>query len=172
MNRLLIDKLSYFKKVIVPKYIEIEIQSVALKHLKLPDMGKLKDRMEGQLYYDNLKIDLMAEYSFEKAIGLKHFDWSRREKKSYKRKIYNFGDKSLQIETFQGDFLPRINQIAASNIVFVYVNPDNRVYISGIAKKNIINKYREDDFFNNKEFFEFDKLTSLPSADQFYLNID
>ena len=59
MNKLILNQLTYFKRVSVPKYIESKIQMTALKHLDLSDMGKLRDRMEGQLYYNKLRTDIL-----------------------------------------------------------------------------------------------------------------
>lgn len=168
MNKLLINQIPYFYRVLVPKYIELKIQNVALEHLKLPDMGKLKDRMEGQIYYDKLKVDLMAEFAFEKVIGIKNFNWEKRENKNYTRKQYDFNGKILNIETFIGDSLPNLNQVSNNSIVFVYVNPDNRVYISGLAKARDIKYLKSTLGTSNYQFSNFDKLNRFTNDEELF----
>jgi hypothetical protein len=172
MHRAIINQIHSFKRVSVPRYIELKIQKIALIHLGLPDMGKLRDRMEGLLYYDKLKIDFLAEYAFEKVIGVKEFDWVKREKKNYIRKHYSFEGKPLQIVTFDANDLPNPNLISCNNVVFAYVNPDNRVYISGLATKKVLS-----DFINNlklafHETIDFEKLISLPLVEELVYNLD
>lgn len=166
MNKLFINKLPFFNKVVIPKYIELKIQNIALKHLKLPDMGKLKDRMEGQLYYDKLKVDLSAEFAFEKTIGIRDFNWAKREKKYYKRKHYDFNGKVLIIETFQDDNLPKLNQVSNNNIVFAYVNPDNRVYVSGLATMSSFEYLKSTLETTNSDFSNFEMLKKLTSIEE------
>jgi len=166
MNKVFINQIHCFKRVLVPRYIELKIQNVALIHLNLSDMGKLNDRMEGQLYYEKLKIDLLAEFAFEKVIGIKEFDWVKRENKNYIRKHYYFSEKSLNIVTFNGNNLPNLNQISNSNIVFAYVNPDNRVYISGLATKKIVNDLNINSKFTSNEDIDFGKFSSFQSVEE------
>ncbi|MBL4744838.1 MAG: hypothetical protein JKY08_00575 [Flavobacteriaceae bacterium] len=173
MNKIIIPQLVHFKRVTVPKYIDANIQKIALKHLGLADMGKLRDRMEGQYYYNKLKIDLVSEFAFESFIGIKRFDWKKREPKSYPRKKYYFENKTLKIITFYGNALPEINATNIENSIFIYVNTDNKVLISGIATtetlkeilvKSNVNQVKITDFehlatFNTQEELE-EKLTS------------
>ena len=88
MNKLILSQLTHFKRVNIPKYIESKIQATALKHLDLSDMGKLRDRMEGQVYYSKLRTDIFSEFAFENIIGIRNFDWEKRSVKSFKRKKY------------------------------------------------------------------------------------
>lgn len=161
MHKAFINQIHFFKRVSVPIYIELKIQAIALEHLGLPHMGKLKDRMEGQLYYDKLKIDLLAEFSFEKVIGMKDFDWVKRENKNHLRKHYSFYGKPLQIVTFIDNDLPKQNQISCNNVVFAYVNPDNRVYISGLATKRVLSELINNSKSTPNEISDFGKFISL-----------
>jgi len=140
MNLELIEQLTYFRRVNVPKYIECRLQNTALKHLELSDMGKLRDRMDGQLYYDKLKTDIFAEYAFEQLIGIKKFDWEKRDNKYYKRKQYNFEGKALTLVTLIDEGFLVLPEMLGGNFVFVYVTPQNQVFVSGIATKRIIKK--------------------------------
>ena len=166
MHEVFINQIHLFKRVAVPRYLELQIQTIALKHLGLPHMGQLKDRMEGQLYYDKLKIDLLAEYAFEKIIGMKEFDWVKRENKNYKRKHYSIEGKSLQIITFIEKELPKQNQISCNNVVFAYVNPDNRVYISGLFTKKVLSDLINNSKSTTREIIDFGKFINLQNFEE------
>lgn len=111
-------------------------------------MGQLRDRMEGQAYYDRLKVDILAEYAFEKLIGLTKFDWKKREVKSYKRKQYLFNNTPLKLLAFSGQEYPKISIKHLSNFVLVYVNPEQRVYVSGVALRSDVENWILDIPFN------------------------
>lgn len=157
MNNLILNQLTYFRRVSIPKYIEVKIQTIALKHLNLPDMGKLRDRMEGQLYYTKLRTDIVAEYAFETIVGIRNFDWKKRESKNFKRKKYIFENKELTIISFENGNLPKINIADISNSIFVHVNTENRVLISGLATKSYINEIAK----NKSKTFEISEFHAL-----------
>ena len=169
MNKVILKQLSYFNRVNVPKYIESKIQMTALIHLDLADMGKLRDRMEGQSYYNILKADIVAEFAFENIIGIRSFDWEKRSIKSYNRKKYMFDNKELYIILFENENFPKINTENITNYIFAYVNMDNRVLLSRLATKSyiieILMKKNEKiieitDFQNLTEFSSIDDLIS------------
>ena len=169
MNKGILKQLSYFNRVNVPKYIESKIQMTALIHLDLADMGKLRDRMEGQSYYNILKTDIVAEFAFENIIGIRNFNWEKRSIKSFKRKKYIFENKELNIVLFDNENFPKINTEKINNYIFAYVNLDNRVYLSRLATKSYISeiamkkneKFIEiTDFQNLIEFSSIDDLIS------------
>jgi hypothetical protein len=169
MNKLILKQLTYFNQVNVPKYIESKIQMTALNHLNLSDMGKLRDRMEGQSYYNKLKTDIVAEFAFESIIGIRNFDWEKRSIKSFKRHIYIFENKLLNIILFENENFPKINTEHINNYIFAHVNTDNRVLFSRLATKSYIidiamkknEKFIEiTDFQNLIEFSSIDDLAS------------
>lgn len=166
MHSDILNKLKHFKRVNAPKYIEAKIQKIALSHLNLSDMGKLRDRFDGQLYYDKLKTDIIAEFAFENFIGIKKFDWSKREIKNYKRKYYTFDHKELNIITVTKARLPKINPDVISNTIFIYVNIDNRVYISGVATKSLLLNYTSNSTNRLVEFNSFEILSEFNSVEQ------
>lgn len=172
MNRELLKQLSDFKRVNVPKYIEARLQKSALKHLGLPDMGKLRDRMEGQLYYDRLKADIFAEYAFENLVGIKKFDWDKRDKKDYKRKQYQFKNKTLNLVTLIGDSFPKLSAEYAKASIFVYVNPENRVFVSGLATKKKLKEIAKKQKSKIIEITEFSEFIDYSSIDELIHIID
>jgi len=165
MNKLILNQLAYFKRVSVPKYIESKIQMTALNHLNLSDMGKLRDRMEGQIYYDKLRTDIIAEFAFENFIGIRNFDWEKRSNKRYKRKKYIFEDKELNLISLENENLPKISVEHIKNCVFVYVL-DNWVLLSKLATKSYINEIAEKNNSKIIKISEFKDLIEFSSFDE------
>ena len=172
MNKVLLSQLVYFKRINIPKYIEANIQLAALKHLELPDMGKLRDRMEGDLYYNRLRDDMFSEYAFENIIGLRKFDWDKRGKKNYLRKKYIFENKTLNLILFLGDSLPKFSADHVSNCIFVYVNADGRVLVSGLANKSMIAEKVAEQNSKIVEFTDFTDLLEYKSIDDLILKME
>lgn len=173
MNRKVLEAIDQFIVLKIPRYIESQIQKCALNHLEMKDMGQLRDRMEGQAYYDKLKKDILAEFAFEKLLGLNKFDWNKRENKGYKRKQYCINNVSVKLVVFSDNALPRISLVHLYNYIFVYVNSDQRIYISGLMPEHIlvsqltaftkINKKNSSivDFSNFNDTLKFENLDEL-----------
>ncbi len=165
MNKVIFNQLSYFKRINIPKYIESKIQIIALKHLNLSDMGKLRDRMEGQLYYNKLRTDIFSEFAFENTIGIRKFDWEKRSIKSFVRKKYIFENKVLNIIPFVNENLPIISSEHLKNCIFAYVNIDNRVLLSGLATKSQLNEISDKQQSKIIEISEFKNLIEFSSKE-------
>ena len=172
MNKLILSQLTHFKRVNIPKYIESKIQMTALKHLDLSDMGKLRDRMEGQFYYTKLRTDIFSEFAFENIIGIKNFDWEKRSIKSFERKKYIFEDKVLNIIPFDNDNLPKISVENVNNCIFVHVNIDNRVLLSGLATKTYMNEIAKKKNSKIIEISEFQDLIEYSSLDELIFKME
>ena len=172
MNKVILDQLTHFKRVNIPKYIEPRIQMTALKHLNLTDMGKLRDRMEGQIYYSKLRTDIFSEFAFENIIGIRKFDWEKRSVKSFKRKKYIFENKILNIIPFTNENLPKISSEHVKNCIFAYVNVDNRVLLSGLATKSYINEIVTKKNSKIIEISEFQNLIEFSSIEDLIDKMD
>lgn len=170
MNKILLSQIHHFKRVTIPRYFESKIQAIALKHLNLTDMGKLRDRTEGQSYFNKLKTDIFAEYAFENIIGMHKFNWEARDAKNFKRKKYIFQEKQLQLITFENDSLPKIDSLNLCNSIFINVNTDNRVLVSKLATLKELEKIATiqesrvleiSEFKNLKDFSTLNEMISL-----------
>jgi len=136
----MIKQVKHFNRIVIPKSIEPLIQECAIKHLGVRDIGKLRDKYEGQRYFDILRKDIISEFAFEKYLNLGKFDWKKRIAKNYLRRIYTFNDESIELINFTINSYPRFDPSKIKNTVFVYIKPDYRVYISGLATKQLILK--------------------------------
>lgn len=172
MNKHFLDQINEFTLIRVTRYLEVEIQKCALSHLELRDMGQLRDMMEGEAYYNKLRVDILAEFAFEKIIGINNFDWKKRETKGYKRKHYNFDNHTLKLVSFTGSSLPKISLKHLSNFVFVYVNPELKIYVSGLLKlktlENEFHKGNDLSLMNSSiiDFYKFNELLHFSNFDE------
>lgn len=165
MNPRIIKQLSYFKHIKVPLFNRNLIQACALNHLGLSDMGKLRDRMEGQNYYDKLEEDILAELAFESIVSEAKFDWNKRNVKTYIRKEYTLEGKKIRLITFSDESLPKLNINPNENYIFIFRYNEYKVLLSGLASYSDIKAnsthlrkelYQVENFsefrmFNNKE---------------------
>lgn len=172
MNKTLLVQLAQFKRVAIPRYFESKIQAIALKHLNLTDMGKLRDRTEGQSYFNKLRTDVFAEYAFENVIGMHKFDWEARETKNFKRKKYIFQEKELQLITFENDNLPKLDCNNLCNSIFIYVHIDNRVFISKLATLKYLQSISATHKNKVLEISEFENLKDFSSLDEMISYLD
>lgn len=138
MNELVGLKRSSVKKRF-PRYLESKIQSVALHHLDLKDMGKLRDSFEGQAYFDRIRLALIAEYSFEKILRIE-FNWDIRKKKQFKRLSYEIEEMKFLLVPFSSNHHPLIPLKTEIPLVLCYLKPDNNCYVSGLVPSEILKK--------------------------------
>lgn len=174
----MIRQLQYFKKVFVPKTIEPRIQECAINHLKVRDIGKLRDKYEGQRYYDILRLDIISEYVFEKHLSLGDFDWESRLSKNYKRKSYQFEGQEINLVNFSIGTFPKFDPDSISNVVFVYIKPELKCYISGFASKKLISEVSQKPLEYNplnpelKEIRDFKDLVRFENKDDLKIIIN
>lgn len=128
-------------------------------------MGKLRDRMEGQSYYNKLRTDIVAEFAFENIIGIRSFDWEKRNHKGFKRKKYFFENKQLNLIAFENESLPKISIDHVENCVFIYVSVD-RVFMSNLATKSYLNQISKKQKSPIIEITEFQDLIEFTSLDE------
>jgi hypothetical protein len=165
MNLSILKYQDSFKLVKTPRYIDLKIQECALSHLNLKDMGQLRDKLDGQSYYNSLRRDIIAEYAFEKVLGIQPFDWNKRLSKAYQRKQYKFGDDQIAIVTFQGLDLPKLPYSSKNHVVLIFVNPGYGAYVCGL----LISSYKKGDWKNNNltlDSIDFEELKSFESVEE------
>lgn len=161
-----LNQVSYFNIFKVPKYISREIQKCALNHLGLKDMGQLRDRMEGQMYYDNLKNDILVEFAFENLLLKSTYDWNKRMNKNYKRKIYNVDEFNLRLITFSDNNYPKISVDHTDLCVFGRATEGSKVYLSGLATKELIKSNGINIRNNIFELKSFDNLLRFETREE------
>ncbi|TFV97521.1 hypothetical protein E4S40_02375 [Algoriphagus kandeliae] len=127
----------HFSKVDTPRYLDLKIQEIALNHLKLKDVGELRDKFDAQLYLNNLSQEIRAEFAFEKFLGME-FDFEKRMNKNYKRLEYKLNNERVLLIPFSSKRAPILNE--TENSVIIYLKPEKFAYIGPLFYKKQINK--------------------------------
>jgi hypothetical protein len=130
--------IKFFMPISIPRILDSDVQQCAIEHLNVRDIGQLRDKYEGQRYYEKLRMDIFSEYAFEKALEFGDFDWDYRKNKYYSRCTYDFNNNKVNLIHFTSDSLPLVDFNIIQNAVFVYIKPDYKVYLSGVATKKIL----------------------------------
>jgi hypothetical protein len=163
-----LNQISHFEIIKVPKYISLEIQRCALQHLNLKDMGELRDRMEGQTYYDKLRYDILTEFAFENLLLKSAFDWNKRKNKNYKRKLYHIAEFNISLITFSEMNYPKINIDQTNLWVFGRATADSKVYLSGLATQDLIKTYGIKVKKNIFEMKSFENLLKFSTREELF----
>lgn len=140
-----------------PRYLETKVQECALSHLNLQDMGKLRDRMEGQHYYSSLKRDLLATYAFEKSILQQEYDWESRMAKNGVITSYEVEGFKISIVAYDSKSIIKFNNTLDNSnfVIFGYIHPNSKVYLSGVHKySNIQTNLSCDENIRSKDVIE------------------
>lgn len=158
----------------VPLFIESKIQECAQLHLNVEDMGKLRDRLDGMAYYERLREDILAELAFEELLGLDDFDWEKRKAKRYQRKFYVIDNIPFHLISFptKNFKFPLVEVDNIENAIFICSNSKNKVFICGLASKEMLKKYGVTPSFYSpmtgslKEFRGLDQLMRFNSKEE------
>jgi len=172
MEKEFLNQISHFKIIKVPKYTSLEIQKCALHHLNLKDMGQLRDRMEGQMYYDKLRNDILTEFAFENLLSKSTYDWSKRMNKNYKRKIYHIGEFNIRLITFSEKNYPKISLDHTNLCVFGRATADSKVYLSGLATKELIKSDSTNIRNNIFELKSFENLLKFSTKEELIYHLE
>ncbi|MCH6236114.1 hypothetical protein [Cognataquiflexum rubidum] len=175
----MIDLKKNFHKIELPRFVEVKIQEVALSHLDLEDMGKLRDKYDAQAYFNKLRIDISSEFAFEKYLGLGDFDWERRKQKNYNRLEYKFFNKKIRLLTFSKEKKINLKESEICHHVLIYHKPDRNYFIGGIIFeeniKRLINESSNDSILGvqfEPDYEQMKKFENLEELEEVLKFID
>lgn len=115
----------------------IQLQKYATSHLGVKDIYSLKDKFEGERYYNEFLQRSFAELAFQDYTNVSYFDISEKEMKNFKPE---FNLKGTNIELVSCDFeeYPKIPVGDYDNLVICYVNISTRqVWIIGSIDRDV-----------------------------------
>lgn len=117
---------------ITPYRVKIEytkyewLKNLALKHLGINNINKLRDRFEGQVYFNNFLIRSYGEIALEKFLGLSVVDLSRKESQRNYIPSIKINSKVITIIAFTFNESPKILKADFDLAVFIVVNLEKR----------------------------------------------
>lgn len=151
------NDLKYFLEVANPsinnlKYIKIprltieQINNLAISSLNVRDIGKLRDKHEGQLYLSILKLKIISLNIISLYYKMDILDWDRLHNKEFDNTLIFIDNKKYRIIPFFYGELPVIKENMIEHLVFCVINND----FSKKALYGILNNYD----FKNKNIFK------------------
>jgi len=151
----LIEGLQVFN---IPSKIKSDAQEITFSHLDMKNMGQVRDRFEGQSYYDKIYQGLITFYCLEKMTGKpvaskflirrnRSFSWSPS---NINRRLYN-------ISSFTFGNLPLIDHTSNLATLIFCIREDYRTtYFCGILEAKHLS--------NKKNFIKNDNLANKNSS--------
>ena len=142
MNKLYIkyvgEKIKGYPHYNVPRQLELKAQEIVLKELALKDMGQLRDKFEGQAYYDKkFKIVFGASVAyqyFEKPLPSFEFISSNSDLLTISHK-----NQKYEIIVSETGLLPDFSTKKVKHpVVIVFSHSSTKGCIAGIAPKSIL----------------------------------
>ncbi|MGF7075101.1 hypothetical protein [Mucilaginibacter sp. 3215] len=120
-----LDKSSSYKIKI--EYVRYELlKNIALKNLGIKNLNQLRDRFEGQVYFNNFLVRSYGEIALEKLLGTTNINAVRKANEKNYIPAFSLNGKKISLITFQFGELPRILNSNFDFAVFIAVNIGNR----------------------------------------------
>ena len=91
---------SSFLRLKIDLSVIVKIQNAVMKALNVTHMGKLRDRFEGQDFYNNYLKVLVGEITLEKLLNIKIVDWRKAENSIYNESYLLLDNNRINIVTF------------------------------------------------------------------------
>lgn len=138
-----LEEVFKYKKKFIPIKIgysdKKKIQECTLELLELKDFGQLRDRYEGQMFYDRFTREMMSEIALEKLLDIKFIDWEAKRtiKGCPNVLIYN----NLKVGVTANEFAEYpilIDEEITLPQVFTIKKGSDYIYICGLATTRIL----------------------------------
>ncbi|NQD69990.1 hypothetical protein HP439_04545 [Sphingobacterium shayense] len=139
------------------------LQQIAIEHLNVPNMTKLRDRFEGQKYLDAFLTKSFAELALEKLIGKKIISWEEKESKKGYKPIVTIGGATTELIIADFESYPLVPKGSYEIGVVVFVNIEIRntlmlgyatreELITGVSDLNLSPMFRNEYLGHLKNF--------------------
>jgi hypothetical protein len=124
----------------IPSSIKANAQEITQSHLNLPTMGQVRDRFEGQKYYDRIYRKLIVFYCLEKMVGKPIISkFIIKANKSANLNHTHIKGKYVAIVDFLFGELPLIDtNFSSSTLIFCLKEGYKQAYFCGsLSKKEL-----------------------------------
>ncbi|WP_345952197.1 hypothetical protein ABDD95_23830 (plasmid) [Mucilaginibacter sp. PAMB04274] len=118
------SKTPYRVKIEYTKYEWLK--NLALKNLGINNINQLRDRFEGQVYFNNFLVRSYGEIALERFLGSSIIDLGRKENQRNYVPNIKVNSKTLNIIAFTFGENPKILKGDLDIAVFIMVNLENR----------------------------------------------
>ncbi|WP_298904395.1 hypothetical protein [uncultured Psychroserpens sp.] len=149
---------------------EILIRESVMKHLGLDNLNQLRDRYEGQAFFEKTMMNVGGLISIQKHLNLPIVDFTTINLKDFQPKINLNGDL-VDVHVFEFGSLPLINIDNIKRPVFFVIKKDHITFtICGLATKDVVRENLErthiekSSTVNNMSFIGFKHLKHIDTV--------
>ena len=143
---------------------EILIRDESMKHLGLRNLNQLRDRFEGQAFFDKTLMNIGGLMAIQKHLNLPLIDIKKTDLGGFQPKLIK-DNKVIDVLVFEFGTLPLIDVNKINNSIFFVIQKDRTTFnLCGLAdinviKNNLINSLIEKSSqANNMSFIGFKHL--------------
>jgi hypothetical protein len=120
-----LDNRTTFKTKI--EYVKYEwLKTLALKNLGIKNINHLRDRFEGQAYFNNFLIRSYGEITLERYLTMPFIDSLRKENERNYTPSFKINTKKISLIVFTFGENPKILKRDFDLAIFIVVNLENR----------------------------------------------
>ncbi|WP_299397696.1 hypothetical protein [uncultured Gelidibacter sp.] len=117
---------------------EISIRNSAMSHLGLYNINQLRDRYEGQAFFEKTMMNVGGLISIQKYLNLPVVDFTEINLSDFQPKI-KLNDELIDIHVFEFGTLPLINIDDINRPIFFVIKKDKTTFtICGVASTEVI----------------------------------
>lgn len=161
-----------YPQVRLNKVDEISIRDYTLSYLGLLNLNNLRDKFEGQAFFDKTMKNLGGLISCQRNLGISELELKKIDLNNYAPKLI-FNDSMIDVQVFNFGTLPLIDIKKINKPVYFIIQKDSLTYIlCGLAsiktiKDNLIestivnSKSNENMHFTGFEFLKSTKKMML-----------
>ncbi|HVW99874.1 MAG TPA: hypothetical protein VHA52_05510 [Candidatus Babeliaceae bacterium] len=116
----------------ISRTVEIKIQNLVLKHLKLDNLNNLRDKFEGMSFYNKIKAQIYSIIAIENFLSIKLLEWDDIEEKVTTLQHIEFNNNKAVIISSRINepfFIPK--QIKADYLFFTFFSENEYIYLAG-----------------------------------------
>jgi hypothetical protein len=129
-----------YPQVRVTRTNQVLIQNSVMKHLGLTNLNHMRDRYEGQAFFDKTMKNVGGLYSLQKYLKLETIDFDLINLDNFHPSI-KFGKENININVFDFGTLPLLNRKDFNKPTYFIIKKDSLTFLlCGLASKEVIKK--------------------------------
>lgn len=119
---------------------ELLIREAVMQHLGLSNLNQLRDRFEGQAFYEKTIKNIGSLLALQKYLNIELIDLDKANLSTFQSYI-KYNGKKILVHVFDFGTLPLIKINEIKNSTFFIIQKDNLTFVlCGLASKEVIKK--------------------------------
>lgn len=169
----MVEQKDRFIAVKVTPSFNRKVQDTVLEILNLKNLNHLRDKFEGQAFFNKVSTFLFGMQVLENLLGQPIINWKKLKKKEFQSDL-SLLELDVKVVIFKMGELPVIDAENQSPIIFILKRNDTSGWICGIANVAVLNEVQNrqtipntgSDYSGRVSFVGFNKLEKFESLDE------